>query len=496
MKYYTTKILGLILGASALLSSCTEETGLVYSEVEQEVFDLWIAKHINNNGVVAHYQEDGGYYIKLVSQGDTSGEMIANEACWVRYDFTGYDLAGNVCVTRNDLIAWQQGTFSNKTRYVPYYRLSGEDSYSILEGTELAFTSELAIGDEKVYLYDGAEFTIYMPSSLVGESGLSEEGGYEGQYSLSSGRPLIANIKVLQVESNPLEYEGEIIDAFAKANGGVTISAESLEDDDEDDDTKSSSDDSTAWANTVDTIAHFYLNPTFVPDAAGASFVYDNPYTTSVPDSPYYGGGVAEVDKLINAALIERFGEGITDGDVVGDESDMEVWYIGRFLDGFIFDTNIDEVKEIIYGEVATEGTAISFNAAENEGTYIDSWYYTLPLLRYGQWASIITISTYAYGAYGSLGSTDVSTSTDSSSYYDYYNYYNYYNSYYGSGYYDSYYSGYYNNYYNSYYNNYYNNYSNYSYTTTTTVNTEIPSYTPLIFEIYVVNPDDEDDDE
>ena len=34
-------------------------------------------------------------------------------------------------------------------------------------------------------------------------------------------------------------------------------------------------------------------------------------------------------------------------------EGTAKIWYIGRFLDGFIFDTNIDEVKKIIYGEVA-----------------------------------------------------------------------------------------------------------------------------------------------
>ncbi len=478
MKYNIPRNLGVFLFVAALFSSCVEQSESDYAVIEQEVFDSWIAKHKPN--LVANRQADGGYYVDLVSQGDTSLEPISDTVCWVSYDFTGYDLAGNICLTRNDLKAWQQGSFTKQTRYVPYYRLTGE-GYSELEGTERAFTSELTIGEDKVLLYPGAEFTLYMPSSLVGGSGLAGEGGYEGQFSLSSGRPLVADIKVNEVVRNPLEFEGEKIDDFAERNGGVTISAESLPEDD----SKADGEPATAWANTIDTLAHFYLNPTFVPKANTVSFDYENPYTSAVPDSPYFGG-VADVDKLINDALIERFGEGATDGKEIGKDGDAKIWYIGRFLDGFIFDTNIDEVKQIIYGKVQTEGEAISVNATKDENSYIKSWIYTVPLLKYGQWASIVTISTYAYGAKGTVGSTDVSTSTTQDS--SYYDYYNYYNSYYGTGYYDNYYSGYYNNYYNNYYyNDYYNNASNSgTTTTTTTITTEIPSYTPLIFEIYV----------
>ena len=79
-------------------------------------------------------------------------------------------------------------------------------------------------------------------------------------------------------------------------------------------------------------------------------------------------------------------------------------------------------------------------------------------------------------------------------------NYLNYANSYYGSG---GYYGGYYNNYYGGYYNNYYGGYGGYyggyygdtygsdynsssTGTTVKTINTEIPSFTPLIFQLYI----------
>ncbi|MEE1099434.1 MAG: hypothetical protein UHY58_05880, partial [Alistipes sp.] len=112
--------------------------------------------------------------------------------------------------------------------------------------------------------------------------------------------------------------------------------------------------------------------------------------------------------------------------------------------------------------------------------------YYSVPQLRYGQWACVLGISTYNYGSTGQMGETTTSTTYDSS-YYDMINYYNYMNSYYGNSYYGGYYNNYYNNYYYGYYNDYYynNDYSQ-SATTVTTISTEIQSYTPLLFQIYI----------
>ena len=77
-------------------------------------------------------------------------------------------------------------------------------------------------------------------------------------------------------------------------------------------------------------------------------------------------------------------------------EGTAKIWYIGRFLDGFIFDTNIDEVKKIIYGEVKSAGSALSYKPSERK--MIEAFYYTIPNLKYGQWAELITTSTNAYG--------------------------------------------------------------------------------------------------
>lgn len=60
---------------------------------------------------------------------------------------------------------------------------------------------------------------LYMPSTVVGS--LVGTGGYEGQYSLDANRPLMARMKVTGMVKNPLEAEGEKVDAFARDNGGL-----------------------------------------------------------------------------------------------------------------------------------------------------------------------------------------------------------------------------------------------------------------------------------
>ncbi len=219
--------------------------------------------------------------------------------------------------------------------------------------------------------------------------------------------------------------------------------------------------------------------------------------TYSVPYFPY-NESMAALDKKINDVLVERFGAGTYKGDSIKSGETASIWYIGRFLDGFIFDTNIDEVKRLIYGEVQSEGSAYQYEVPEEGDTStlgtIYAWYYSIPQLRYGQWATIVTTSSFGYGASGKSGGSSTSGGSSSSSYLDYYNYYNYYNFYnnyygglYGNSYYDSYYNNYYGGLYNSYYYNnyYYDDYSS-SGSTTTTYTTEIPAYSPLLFEIYI----------
>ncbi len=517
MKHRSTKFLGIFAFFAAIFTlSCTEYNTVDAEDIENEIFADWMAKY--HPDLLANYQEDGAYYIDLVTEGDTTGRPISDTSCWVEYDLTGYDLNGNICVTRNDLVAWQQGTYTDYTHYVPYYRFSYDlddyedyDDYDdfglLLECTQLAFTNALTVGDrDDVLLYNGAEFTLYSPSSIISSEGVTGSGGYEGQYTLGT-MPFICKIKVVNIVYDPMSQDEQQVNAFAISNGGVTINPESLnndydDDDDEDEDEEEDDDDEeeeeeeeedgeedpNSWTNATSNVPLVYINTNYHPGAtataSGTSFNYINPYTSVVPDSPYYNG-IAELDRKINIALAKRFDDDYyDDGELIGEDGTASIWYICRLLDGFIIDTNIDEVKELIYGTVDSAGSAISYDMSSDEETYISAWYYSVPAMRDGSWCAVLTSSTFAYGSSGVNGDS----SSTSTTYYN--NYYNYYSSY-GSSYYNNSYSSYYGY---SDYSNYYNNYSSYydsSDTTTTSASSEILPFSPLIFEIYVAADED-----
>ena len=164
-----------------------------------------------------------------------------------------------------------------------------------------------------------------------------------------------------------------------------------------------------------------------------------------------------------------------------------KIWYVARFLDGFVLDTNIAEIRTYLFDEKTPTCEVFSYSPSDDDGKEaenrqaIGAWFYCVPQMHYGAYGQIITTSGYAYGASGISGSTSTETTSSNSSlsYYNAMNYYNYYNSYY--------------NYYSPYYNYYDYNYYNYNYDyseeeteTTTTISTEILPYTPLVFTLYV----------
>ena len=493
----------LAAGLALLLSGgCANPEERTYSGLESQALAEWMKTH--RPDLLDNLQENGGYYVDILDAGDET-LPVNDTAYWVRLSFTGRDLAGNVCLTRDEMIARQMGSFTKYTHYVPLYRYCGEAMHGLLDGVHLALRNPLTVGGSEVTLGLGARVQLYLTSTIAG-NGLSGSGGYQGQefggetYALSSNRPLIVDMEVLELVKNPLEEEGTLVDAFASANGTLKpVETEQEE-------AKAASlrrlglatrgadepqyNDGYGWRNAVDTLPHLYINHTYHPSVKPDSlWHYEQPYRSSV--APY--NNLTDLDTKINQALIDRFGTGRLDGDSVKLEGTAKVWYIGRFLDGFIFDTNIDEVKELIYGEVSSTGSAYSVTPKNNEtgeGTRtVDSWYYAVPQLRFGQWAAIMGTSTYNYGATGQEGMTTTSTTSSgysSNYYYDMLNYYNYMNSYYGGAYYGGYYGNYYDYYNYGYYNDYYYNSSTTETVTTTSTSTEIQSYTPLLFQIYI----------
>lgn len=555
--------------AALLTVGCAKEVSEPYEKFEDLSLKAWMTQHRPELVENLQQYDASSYYIGINDAGDLTSEPLNDTIRWVRFNFTGRDLQGNIILTRNAQEAKLAGTFTKYTHYAPYYVFAGSAYYTITEGTWLAMQKEQTLGeqyfannknalglDSKSYkMRVGADVTLYMPSRVVGGSGLVGDGGYEGQFSLDAGKPLIVDMQITDTIKNPLQREALDMDAFCHANGGLTIyvkenDKETTTDTEEEkiiteidgveiaaipttmEDEKHPHRSANRWVSACDSIAQLYVNNRFDPINNPQEMQYDLHYnkrvTTTDNKYPRYGeiaygpytagvepyvneGSVASINAQIAEALKKRFHSDeayvgveqlVADGaDSVKLTGEAKIWYIGRFMDGFIFDTNIDEVKEIVYGEVQSKGAALEY--VPEDGGLINAFYYVVPNLRYGQWGALITSSTHAYGASGTGGSTSSSSSGYSSSYYDYLNYLyasNYYNSYYGGyggyggygygGYYGSYYDGYYGGgYYDPYYSGYYNNYYGTEDTTTTTVvttSTEIPSYCPLIFEFYI----------
>lgn len=190
--------------------------------------------------------------------------------------------------------------------------------------------------------------------------------------------------------------------------------------------------------------------------------------------------------------------------DSIAKDSMMSCYYKAYFLDGFVFDSNIDSVQMRAWGEVINKGP-LECDLSADGTSLIAGFKEACMNACYGDRIRTVFTSAWGYGITGS-NATATTESTDDGSdnyadYYNYLNYYNYMNQMYGYGSYG--YGGY--GYGNSYYNNYYNSAyyasmyaSMYNQTSSTPSNedevaeakiritTEILPFTPLIFEIWI----------
>lgn len=526
------------LSLAFALSSCVKSNEMEFEEVERVALESWMK--LNRPDLLENYQPIGGYYVELLDEGVADSMPVRHDNAWLWFDVTCRDLAGNVIMTRNSELARMQNSYTEHTHYVPYFLFCGNDNTSMPEGTYLALRNKLKIGDGEYAVRYGTKMRLYLPSSIAaGEDGMQGDGGYEGQYTLDSNRPMIVEVDVWGHINNPVAYEDQWIKAFAEVNGGL---APEDEDDGEavakrktykrtraDEDAEEVVYDN-MWHQPVDSIAALYINYLYTPkqrlefNCLGQdTLIYQG--QTEYKRGKIYGAKTLEqINKEVDEALLKRFGEGLhpADADPVDSVTNAKIWYVTRLMDGFIIDTNIPEIKEIIYDDEITDtvGTALDFVTSTPESnSLVDAWKYAIPQMKLGAWNAILTGSSNAYGATGVAGTITTSSSSSSmlNNYYDYYNYYNYYNSYYGNSYYNNYYNnyygyggyggyggypgygygGYYDNYYNNYYdsyyyNNYYNNSYNYGDTeTTTTITTEVQPYSPMLWQVYIEREDE-----
>ena len=499
MRFRSVILSALLAMTFVVATSCLKESKMPNKEREQISLDAWIRLH--KPDLEHNKQPDGGYYVEVLEWGDEGAiptskndiggaPLMEQDTCWVYTNMTGRTMNGTICLTRNADLANMCGTFSYNTHYVPYYNYCGNTNFGLLEGTYLAMRNELVLGDgSKFKMRKGSKVRLYMPSSIAyGEEGSAVEGGYEGQYSLSASTPMIMDVEVLGGVRNPSDKEVEMVSNYVKSREDIVWTQAELTKAEQE---KLKDDESPL-------LTGLYYSLSYSPKSDNpAAHTYIRPemsgFSNAYKDDKIYNN-LTEVNKKINQILLDRFGEGLSasersDATKVTHEGVAKVWYVLRFLDGFVVDTNIDEIREYVYKDYSTKSEVFTYVPSDDDGgseeskKAIGAWYYCISQMHHGSYGQIITTSGYAYGSAGITGTTTTTeSSTGGTSFYNPYYYNNYYN------YYNSYYSGY-NNYYDYY--NYYN--YNYNYdmgqtetVTTRSIGTEILPYTPLVFTLFV----------
>lgn len=504
----------LIIG-TALLCSCAKTPNIDIDEVENHAIRSWMKIH--HPDLLDNLQENGMYYVDVQAWGEEgtpktdndfgSEPIMDQDTAWMFYNFTCRDLKGNVIISRNEMLSRMQGTFENETHYTPFLIYCGSANRGgLYEGSFLAVRHELTLGEEYVKnhsdicksttmkLRKGSKVRLYMPSTIAyGTESSNANGGYQGQYTLDANSPVIMDLEVLRVVKNPSEKELAMLDEIIteseqRAGSGTWLQIPKWDDDksqeEKADSTKVVYYTGLKYTNRFNPVKSNDPILGFMrPEQNGISLSKQNAYQ----DSDIWKDA-EENHKKIREILNEKFKdtmtdpESLTDDDLVGKSGTAKIHYVGCFMDGFVFDSNIKEIKELLFKETNSSGSALSF-CPENDGSsYIAAWKYAIPLMHFGSFGAIITPSGFAYGEKGISAST-TTTSTGNDNYYmSNYGYTDFYNNYYG---YYNYYNSYYNPYQYGYYNNVYDTTAGSSSTISST-NTEILPYTPLIFYLFI----------
>ncbi len=341
-----------------------------YDKIEQLVVDEWISQRADS---LLDNRQPGGYYVYVVEEGNgTTATNDMEDDFWVKYNITNRDLEGNICLTRNEEQATLQGTFSYYTHYEALRREVLSTSSEAID--LLLFGDDVEVNGEQIKFYEGSKFVVISPSFFAGSS-YNGTGGYAGQYTLDSDKPVMSEIEILEIISDIELYELNQVNTFVLSNGNYTWESPYIENDDGEDELATG----------------LYINYGYTP----SSMLYDEEY--SYGDSRNITD-LAELNDSVATLLIDRFGLGDDSGDVITSEESSNIWYIARMLNGFIIDTNIEEVRALVFNDTENSTAAITYTADDDLGSYVDMWYYTIPLLQYGKWASVVGISDYGYG--------------------------------------------------------------------------------------------------
>ncbi len=134
-----------------------------------------------------------GLYYKIHTQGDGNTPAAGD---YILYNFTGSNLDGDVFETTNTDLAMLHEIWARRTRYVPQFTRFKSPTSTMLAGLSEGIS----------LLKQGGSATFIMPSRLAW--------GSQSFKNLPAYSPVIYNIELQRVISDPEAYEQEIIDQY------------------------------------------------------------------------------------------------------------------------------------------------------------------------------------------------------------------------------------------------------------------------------------------
>ena len=96
-----TRFLYLPAACIALLSSCAEDQTESYDKFEDQALEAYMTQ--KHPELLENYQTEGGYYVDVLEAGDPDAKPVNDTICWVKFDFSGRDLSGNIAALRKPI---------------------------------------------------------------------------------------------------------------------------------------------------------------------------------------------------------------------------------------------------------------------------------------------------------------------------------------------------------------------------------------------------------
>lgn len=200
---------------AATITSCAEKEDENIYDIEQRSFDAWMEKNVipqNPDNVVRY---DNGMYIEWINRVPQGINPAYGN--WIKLNYTGRTLSGDVYKTRYKEIAQQENTFTKKTNYIPAY-------INFYEGNGLTVGENFAIGKMKI----GEKLIAYIPSRLAYDGASKKfSNGYGGHYSITSGTmPVKIELELVDIVENASVREQELLNKCIEANGIIDETGE------------------------------------------------------------------------------------------------------------------------------------------------------------------------------------------------------------------------------------------------------------------------------